>query len=154
AGKWNKKEYGKADGVLGKTLGIVGLGSIGREVAHRALAFGMPVVAWSRSLDEHGARALGIDHAQNPLELARRADVVRVHLALAPEPRRFLGEAFFRELKRGAIFLNTARSEVVDAAALERAVRERGLRVGTDVHAGEPDTGTGTLPGALPGLPT
>src|SRR5688572_22182639 len=61
AGKWNKKEYGKADGLFGKTLGIIGLGAIGSEVALRAQGFGMRVVAWSRSLDDGRARQLGVD---------------------------------------------------------------------------------------------
>jgi D-3-phosphoglycerate dehydrogenase len=154
AGKWNKKEYGKADGLLGKTLGIIGYGSIGREVARRAQAFGMSVVAFSRSIDQDAAHAAGVDWAANPLELARRADVVSVHLPLTPETRGMLGEAFFGEMRPGAIFLNTARAEVVDAAALERAVKARGLRVGADVHAGEPDGGTGTIAAPLLALPT
>ena len=153
AGKWNKKEYGKADGLLGKTLGVLGFGAIGREVARRAQGFGMSVVAWSRSLDDAGARAHGVDRAAAPFELARRADVVSVHLALTPETRGLLGDSFFGELKPGSIFLNTARAEVVDAAALERAVKARGLRVGTDVHVGEPDGGTGKIESALIGLP-
>ena len=56
AGKWNKKEYSKAAGLMGRTLGVIGLGNIGREVVHRARAFGMHVVAWSRSLTDEGAR--------------------------------------------------------------------------------------------------
>jgi D-3-phosphoglycerate dehydrogenase / 2-oxoglutarate reductase len=156
AGIWNKKEYGKADGLLGKTLGIIGCGAIGREVGLRALAFGMPVVAWSRSLQgkdgEHAAHALGFERAGNLLELARRSDVVSVHLALTPETRGLVGDSFFGELKAGSIFLNTARAEVVDAAALERAVRERGIRAGLDVHADEPDVGAGKIHNALIGL--
>jgi D-3-phosphoglycerate dehydrogenase len=154
AGKWNKKEFGNADGVYGKTLGIVGYGSIGREVARRARGFGMPVVAWSRSLDAARAKADDVERAATPLELARRADVISVHLALTPETRGLLGDSFFGELKPGAIFLNTARAEVVDSAALERAVREKGLRVGTDVHPGEPDGGTGSISSPLLAFPT
>ena len=145
AGKWNKKEYGKADGLLGKTFGVIGFGSIGREVAERARAFGMTVVVWSRSLDDAGARAHGVERAASVRELAQRSDIASVHVALSPDTRGFLGEDFFGALRPGAIFLNTARAEVVDAAALERAVRERGLRVGADVHPGEPDGGTGSV---------
>jgi len=154
AGKWNKKEFGNADGVYGKTLGVVGYGSIGREVARRARGFGMPVVAWSRSLDAARAKAEDVERAATPLELARRSDVVSVHLALTSETRGILGDSFFGELKPGAIFLNTARAEVIDAAALERAVREKGLRVGTDVPPGEPDGGTGTISSPLLAAPT
>jgi D-3-phosphoglycerate dehydrogenase / 2-oxoglutarate reductase len=159
AGKWNKKEYGAADGLLGKTLGIVGMGAIGREVAARARAFGLAVVAWSRSLDEARARSLDVARAGTPRELAARADVVSLHVALAPETRNLIDAAFLETLTTrprstsSPILINTARAEVVDAAALERAVRERGLRVGLDVHAGEPDGGTGSLTSPLLGLP-
>jgi D-3-phosphoglycerate dehydrogenase / 2-oxoglutarate reductase len=153
AGKWNKKEYGKADGLYGKTLGIVGMGAIGSEVALRAQGFGMHVVAWSRSLDDIRARQLGVDRAATPMDVARQADVVSLHVALAPETRGLCGEAFFTALKPGAIFLNAARAEVVDAEALARAVREKQVRAGLDVHPGEPDTGTGSLKNPLLDLP-
>src|SRR5262249_48339030 len=84
-GAWNKKEYGKADGLLGKTLGLLGFGSIGREVARRARGFGMPVLAWSRSLDDRTAKEHDVDRAADALEVARKAEVVSVHLALAPD---------------------------------------------------------------------
>jgi D-3-phosphoglycerate dehydrogenase len=153
AGRWNKKEYGKADGLLGKTLGVVGFGAIGREVATRAAAFGLRVVAWSRSLDDATAKAHDVSRLGSPREVAAAADVVSVHVALAPETRGLCDEAFFAQMKPGAIFLNTARAEVVDAAALAKAVKERGLRVGTDVHPGEPDGGTGQVAFPLVALP-
>src|SRR5205823_4171791 len=86
-GKWNKKEYGKADGLYGRTLGVVGTGSIGREVIRRAHAFGMPVVAWSRSLDDARAAELGVERMRTVPELCGRADAVTLHVALAPETR-------------------------------------------------------------------
>src|SRR5262249_39138274 len=95
AGSWNKKEYGKADGVLGKTMGLVGFGAIGREVARRARAFGMPVVAWSRSLDDRTAREHEVERVGDPTGVARRADVVSLHLALASETRGLIGATFF-----------------------------------------------------------
>jgi D-3-phosphoglycerate dehydrogenase / 2-oxoglutarate reductase len=153
AGTWNKKEYGKADGIYGKTMGILGLGAIGRAVAERARAFGMPVLAWSRSLDDRTARALGVERAKTPVDVARAADVVSVHLPLGPDTKGIVGEELLAVMKPRAILLNTARSEVVDEAALVRAVKERGLRVGLDVHAGEPDSGTGSFRSALLDLP-
>src|SRR5437588_13121415 len=69
AGHWNKKEFSKARGLLGRTLGLVGMGQIGREVAARARAFGMRVVAWSRSLNEEIAAELGVERRESPLDV-------------------------------------------------------------------------------------
>jgi D-3-phosphoglycerate dehydrogenase len=148
-GAWNKKEYGQAQGLFGRTLGIVGTGAIGREVALRARAFGMRVVAWSRSLTDDGAVALGVERLPSPLAVAAAADAVSVHLALKPETRGLLGGEFFAALKPGALFVNTARAEVVDEAALVAAVREKRLRAGVDVFAGEPTGGTGSVASPL-----
>jgi D-3-phosphoglycerate dehydrogenase len=153
AGKWNKKEYGKADGLLGKTIGLVGYGAIARLVGERARAFGMAVVAWSRSLDEAAARRHGVDRLGSANEVAQRADVVSIHLALNAETRGLCGADFFAAMKPGAILINTSRAEVVDAAALEAAVREKGIRVGTDVPPGEPSGGTGAIASPLLALP-
>jgi D-3-phosphoglycerate dehydrogenase len=138
AGKWNKQEYSRAAGLFGRTLGIIGMGSIGREVAVRARAFGMPVLAWSRSLSGPQADALGVRRAGDLLEVAREADVVSVHLALTEDTRRLLGREFFEAMKPGAFFVNTARAEIADSEALLAAIAERGLRVGLDVFPGEP----------------
>src|SRR6266550_7886807 len=81
-GEWNKKEFSKARGLFGRTLGLVGVGKIGAEMIPRARAFGMPVVAWSRSLTPERAAALGVDQKETPQEVARSADIVSVHLAL------------------------------------------------------------------------
>src|SRR3989454_5379055 len=70
AGQWNKKEFSKARGLFGRTLGLVGVGKIGQEMISRAKAFGMPVVAWSRSLTEDRATALGIEYKATPLAVA------------------------------------------------------------------------------------
>jgi D-3-phosphoglycerate dehydrogenase / 2-oxoglutarate reductase len=144
-GRWNKKEYSKARGVFGRTLGLIGVGRIGQEMITRARAFGMPVVAWSRSLTPERAEALGIEMKQSPLEVAAVSDVVSVHLALNNDTRNLIDESFFGAMKPGSYFINTSRAEVIDQNALVRAVKERGVRAGLDVFAGEPTGGIGAV---------
>jgi D-3-phosphoglycerate dehydrogenase / 2-oxoglutarate reductase len=144
-GKWNKKEYSKARGLFGATLGLIGTGQIGQEVLTRAQAFGMPIVAWSRSLTEGRAKEWGIERKETPLEVAASADIISVHLALKDETRGLISEEFLTAMKDGALFVNTSRAEVVDQPALAKAVQEKGLRAGLDVFAGEPSGGTGTV---------
>lgn len=154
AGKWNKKEYSKARGLLGSTLGLIGYGNIGREVATRALAFGLNVVVWSRRFEDGQARPdLPITVLPSLEAVADASDIVSVHLALAKDTRGLLGEAFFARMKPGAMFINTARGEVVDYQALERAVRSRGLRAGLDVFPGEPSAGAADFSTPLAALP-
>ena len=144
-GHWNKKEYSKARGIFGRTLGLIGVGKIGREMITRAKAFGMPVVAWSRSLTLERAESLGIEMKQSPLEVASAADIVSVHVAMNNDTRNLIDDKFFGAMRPGSYFINTSRAEVVDQAALASAVTEKGLRVGLDVFAGEPSGGVGTV---------
>src|SRR5256714_1679802 len=143
AGQWNKKEFSKARGLLGRTLGLVGTGQIGQEVITRARAFGMRVVAWSRSLDEERATVLGVERLDSPAAVAREADIVSVHVALKPETRGLINSDFFDAMRQGAYFINTSRGEVVDEDALRRAMREKNIRAGLDVYASEPAGGAG-----------
>jgi D-3-phosphoglycerate dehydrogenase / 2-oxoglutarate reductase len=140
AGQWNKKEFSKARGLFGRTLGLVGLGKIGQEMIPRAKAFGMPVVAWSRSLTNERAERLAVDREETLGEVARTADVVSIHVALKPDTRILIGPDFFKAMKEGAYFINTSRGEVVDQAALVEAVHSKGIRVGLDVFAVEPSS--------------
>lgn len=152
-GVWNKKEYARAKGLYGRTLGLIGVGGIGREMIPRARALGMPVVAWSRSLTPERARELGIERKDSPVAVAESADVVSVHVALKPDTTKLIGEEFFAGMRPGAFFVNTSRAEVVDHAALERAVRERGIRAGLDVFEGEPTGGAGSVEAPIFGIP-
>jgi len=169
AGKWNKKEFSKARGLFGKTLGLLGVGNIGQEMIRRAGGFGLNVVIWSRRfagqrrpLADHEARELGVESAlrqvaieiePTPTDVAARADILSLHLALGPETRGLVNAGVLGRLKPGAILINTARGEVVDEAAIASAVRERGLRVGLDVFAQEPAGATGEFVGELASLP-
>jgi D-3-phosphoglycerate dehydrogenase len=141
-GEWNKKEFSKARGLFGRTLGLIGLGRIGQEMIPRARAFGMPVVAWSRSLTAERAAVLGVELKDSPKAVAADADVVSVHLALSPETRNLLDADFFSVMRPGSYFINTARGGVVDQKALAEAMKTRGIRAGLDVYAVEPTSST------------
>ncbi|MDD5697316.1 MAG: NAD(P)-dependent oxidoreductase [Victivallaceae bacterium] len=141
AGRWRKKEYGQANGLKGRTLGIIGLGAIGKAVAARAKGLQMQVIAWSRSLTEETAEELGICRADSPLTVAEQADAVCIHLAAASETEYLIDAAFLEKMKRGAILVNTARGEVVDSAAVMAAVRNKGIRYAADVFENEPAGG-------------
>src|SRR5262244_2625926 len=129
-GVWDKKEFSKARGLYGRTLGLIGVGKIGREMIPRAHAFGMNVVAWSRSLTAEKAEALGVERKGTPQEIAGASDVVSVHLALTPETRSIIGAEFFDAMCEGAYFINTARGEVVNQTALVQALKTGRIRVG------------------------
>jgi D-3-phosphoglycerate dehydrogenase / 2-oxoglutarate reductase len=138
-GLWKRKEYLQAAGLHGRTLGVVGLGQVGMEIARRAKAFGMGVVAWSRQLTEEKADAAGVHFCANIVNLAKLADVVSVSLAVHEETDLLIGEKFLNAMKPNSIFVNTSSGRVVDEAALAAAVRVRGIRAGLDVFAREPD---------------
>jgi D-3-phosphoglycerate dehydrogenase len=109
----------------------------------RARAFGMPVVAWSRSLTTDRAALLGVELKESPQAVASASDVVSVHLALNPETKGLLSTEFFNAMREGAYFINTARGEVVDQQALAVAMRNRSIRAGLDVYAVEPTSSAG-----------
>src|SRR6476660_3935635 len=110
-GQWNKKEFSKARGLFGRTLGLIGLGKIGQEMIPRARAFGMPVIAWSRSLTPERAAELGVEFKATPADVAREADVVSAHMALNPDTKLMIDAEFFSAMRDGAYFINTSRGE-------------------------------------------
>ena len=142
-GEWNKKEFSKARGLYGRTLGLIGVGKIGQEMIPRAQAFGMPVVAWSRSLTPERAARLGVGCKGTPKEVAAVSDVVSIHLALNLKTKGLVNANIFDAMHEGSYFINTARGEVVDQAALVDAIRTRGIRAGLDVFAKEPTSSAG-----------
>jgi D-3-phosphoglycerate dehydrogenase len=149
AGRWNKKEFSNAKGLAGRTLGLVGMGNIGQEMITRAKAFGMNVVAYSRWMTPDTAAALGIGRANTIEELAMLSDIVSVHVALTPGTKSLLADSFFQAMRPGSIFINTSRAEVVEQAALEKAIAEKGLMAGLDVFEGEPTAAEGDYEGKL-----
>jgi D-3-phosphoglycerate dehydrogenase len=109
----------------------------------RARAFGMPVVAWSRTLTPERSAALGIEYKESPVAVAESSDIVSVHLALNSETRGLISAEVFSSMRKGSYFINTARGDVVDQAALVQAMRTRGIRAGLDVYAVEPTSSAG-----------
>ena len=162
AGKWDKKGFSKAAGLKGRTLGLLGFGAIGREVALRAQACGLHLLIWSRSLDPAtDTTTLGLQNradshvrlAGSAGEVAAGCDILSIHVALGPETRGLVDAALLSRLKPGAFVVNTARAEVVDYAALEAATRDKGLRVALDVFRDEPAAGTAEYRDPLLDLP-
>jgi D-3-phosphoglycerate dehydrogenase len=131
AGVWEPLESMQ---LKGKTLGLIGLGGIGTEVARIARGIGMEVIGWNRSpRPEAGVPLIGLD------ELLRRADVISLHLALTDETRGLIDAARLARVKPGVILVNTARGALVDEAALIEALRSGRVRhAGLDVFHAEP----------------
>lgn len=122
----------------GKTLGVIGLGAIGQEVAQMGVGLGMQVVAWSLHHDPLRASRVGARLVEWE-ELFRTADVVSLHLRASPQTVGIIGARELGWLKRGAIFVNTARGALVDEEALRAAVQDGRIRAaGLDVFAEEP----------------
>ena len=147
-GKWERQEYGKAEGLHGKTLGVAGLGAIGREVAQRARAFGLNVVG-VEPVAHAGARGGARDRLRRVARGARGASshILTLHLALDERTRHIVEPAGLDLLPDRAMLINTARADLVDHDALLEAVEKRGLRVGLDVFPDEP-RGSQDVPGA------
>ena len=144
AGRWDKKRYSEARGLMGARLGIVGLGAIGMAVAERANAFGLRVgvLAKPRSpkVEAH-LEALGATSAPSIEALAAESDILSFHLPATPQSKGLLGEKLLRHVRHGAIIINTSRGDLVDEEALLAAIEEKQLRVGLDVYRNEPASG-------------
>ncbi|MEP7271596.1 MAG: 3-phosphoglycerate dehydrogenase family protein [Acidobacteriota bacterium] len=153
SGIWNKKEYSKARGLAGRTLGLIGLGQIGSEMIARAQAFEMKVIGWSRSLTPETAAELGIAFRQTIIEVANECDILSVHVGLTPETRGIVNADIFDALQPGAYFINTSRGEIVDHIALSNAIKHKGIRAGLDVFADEPAGATGEFSDPIVSLP-
>ena len=121
----------------GKTLGIIGLGKIGTEVARFAQALGMRVLAWSQNLTAEKAEAAGGMFVEKNVLLAE-SDVVTLHLIFSERTRGIIGASELARMKEGAILVNTARGPLVDEAALLKALHENRIVAALDVYDEEP----------------
>jgi phosphoglycerate dehydrogenase-like enzyme len=134
-GRW---QHTVGTDLLGTTLGLAGLGRIGRQMARIAQAFQMEVIAWSQNLDPADAAGAGV-RAVSKEDLFRTADLVSVHLMLSDRTRGLITERELRSMKPTAYLVNTSRGPIIDSAALLRALNEGWIAgAGLDVYDTEP----------------
>ncbi|MCS7228769.1 MAG: phosphoglycerate dehydrogenase [Candidatus Kryptonium sp.] len=138
AGNWNRKKFMGVE-LYGKTIGIIGLGRIGREVAIRCKAFGMNVIGYDPVLSSEIAMKLGIELVSDLNEIYRRSDFITVHVPLNDETRGMIGKNELAKCKRGVRIINCARGGIIDEMALLEAI-ESGHVAGAalDVFSEEP----------------
>ena len=140
-GRWEKKRFSKGRGLHGRTLGVIGMGRIGQEVVTRAQAFGMACVAWSRSLTEERANALGVTRCETVKEVFAQSDAVAIHVAMTDETKHLVGAEELSAMADGGFVIHAARGGVVDDEALAAEVASGRLRAASDVYEDEPKGG-------------
>ena len=141
AGTWDRARFTGIE-LAGKTLGVLGLGRIGRQVAHRALGLGMRVVAYDPFVAADRFRELGVERADSPDDLYATAEFVTLHLPLTAETRRSIGAGALAKMRDGVRLVNAARGELVDEDALVEALRSGKVAAAAlDVFSTEPYSG-------------
>ena len=152
AGQWNKKAYSKARGLHGATLGIIGMGAIGLEVAQRAAGCGLRVVTEDKPRSRAAAQRMsdiGVQTLPDRASVLAASDIVSLHVPGGDGTVGMVDAAFLAAMKPDAILINTARGEVVDEGALIAALDSTDMRAGIDVFADEPESSAGTVDSAL-----
>ena len=140
-GRWERSAWGGIE-LEGKTLGVLGFGRIGQQVARRALGLGMRVVAYDPFVAKERFRELGVERGETPDDVLRAAEFLTLHLPLTAETRGFLGSETLAKLPEGARVINAARGELVDEDALAEALRSgRIAAAALDVYSQEPYSG-------------
>jgi D-3-phosphoglycerate dehydrogenase len=140
-GRWERSAHGGIE-LAGKTLGVLGFGRIGQQVARRALGLEMRVVAYDPFVSRERFRELGVTHAETPDELYAAADFITLHLPLTEETRRSIGREAFAKMRDGVRLVNAARGELVDEDALVEALRSGQVAAAAlDVFSSEPYSG-------------
>jgi D-3-phosphoglycerate dehydrogenase / 2-oxoglutarate reductase len=140
-GRWERSAWGGVE-LEGKTLGVLGFGRIGQQVARRALGLGMRVVAYDPFVAKERFRELGVERVESADDVLAVAEFLTLHLPLTPETRGFLGREAIAKLPDGARVINAARGELVDEEALVEALRSGKLAAAAvDVYSKEPYEG-------------
>lgn len=152
-GKWRKKRYAKTKGLAGRSIGIVGLGAIGLEVAKRAHAFDMEVAVVDRPnrdpLRLHTLTQLGARFEPSVKALAASCDILSFHVPATPQTEGLVSRELLAAMRPETVIINTARGSVIDEEALLEAIEEKNLRVGLDVYKSEPGSGEAAFKSTL-----
>ena len=140
-GRWERSRWGGIE-LADKTLGVLGFGRIGRQVARRALGLGMRVIGYDPFVAPERFRELGVEHAHDPADVFAGAEFLTLHLPLTEETRHFVDAAALAKMRDGVRIVNAARGELVDESALAQAVRDGKVAgAALDVFSAEPYTG-------------
>jgi D-3-phosphoglycerate dehydrogenase / 2-oxoglutarate reductase len=148
-GVWNKDKYSKGKGLKGKTLGLIGVGNIGKEVARRALAFEMNVYGKDITRIE-GVQIKDFSEMDQLLPLC---DIVTIHLPATPQTKGLFNKQMFSYMKNGAYLINTSRQDVIVEDDLLEAIKEKNIRYACDVFKGEPEGKSGDVTSKLQNNP-
>ena len=141
AGRWERSRWGGIE-LADKTLGVLGFGRIGRQVARRALGLGMRVIGYDPFVAPERFRELGVEHAERSAEVLGAADFLTLHLPLTEETRDFVDAEALAQMRDGVRIVNAARGELVDESALAQAVRDGKVAgAALDVFSAEPYSG-------------
>jgi D-3-phosphoglycerate dehydrogenase len=153
AGRWNKKRYAQAEGLYGRSVGVVGLGDIGLAFAERAAAFGLRVHAVAkpdRTAETHArADRAGVAYVDDLDELVATCDILSFHVPLTQSTRGMVNRSLLAAMRPGTWVINTSRGEIIDENALLEALDSKQLRAGLDVYNDEPTSSTGTFDSPL-----
>ena len=148
-GVWNKDKYSKGKGLKGKTLGLIGVGNIGKEVAKRAHAFEMNVYGKDITRIE-GVQIKDFSEMDQLLPLC---DIVTIHLPATPQTKGLFNKQMFSYMKDGAYLINTSRQDVIVEDDLLEAIKEKNIRYACDVFKGEPEGKSGEVSSKLQNNP-
>lgn len=153
AGIWSKKRWSQTRGLKGRTLGIVGFGDIGAEVALRARAFGLKIVTGDRPVRSAAVwerlERFEVAVVPNLEALFAVADIVTFHVPSVPETSGMLGRRLLEHVRPGTVIINTSRGEIIDEEALLEVIDEKDLRLGVDVYLDEPGASDNTFDSAF-----
>ncbi len=126
-GEWDRKRF-KGIEIYGKTLGIIGLGRIGQQVAKRAKAFGMNLVGYDPYISKEKAESIGVKLLDSIEELCKVSDIITLHVPLTPKTKNLIGEKEINLMKKNAIIVNCARGGLIDEKALYKALKDKKIK--------------------------
>lgn len=137
--KWDKASFANCAGLKGKTVGLLGIGAVGKEVCKRCLAFDMKVLAWDVFITKEDIEAMGATKVEKAEDIATSCDIISLHVPSVPATKKMISQRFLSLMKPTAVLINTARSDlIVDEDILARLNAVRGFYYATDVVPAEP----------------